>query len=409
MSVPHILLLMPFLPTATHAGPVFIRDLLRHYPKEKLCGFSVAPNYTGSPPPAEYEGFPLAWAPQPPEAGITKLGRHVAHLHTLAVHQYLRHVRVPALIKQAVHFGKQHQVDTVWAILHHHTTLTYMAKPVAETLNAELITNIHDPPQQFLDNHKLQGPIRRMIEGMIEKAFADTLRASVRGGVASEGMQAEYKQRYGLDSVVLIHGLHPSRKRPPARGLTHPDKFVIGFAGSLYAQREWEALLSALDNVGWRLEGREVTIKLLGGSFDLRAQGKMHIEYLGWRSLDETLNELSRVDITYLPYWFDDAHRQTVRLCFPNKLSTYVAAGRPVLYHGPENSSPTRFLQRFPVGLCCHSLDKSEIIAILRRFVVDREFYASAAQQTQTAVDEELNLTVFRRRFAAFIGISENQ
>ena len=50
----------------------------------------------------------------------------------------------------------------------------------------------------------------------------------------------------------------------------------------------------------------------------------------------------------------------------------------------------------------------TEEIATLRPFVVDRAFYASAAQQTQTAVDEELNLTVFRRRWAAFIGISEN-
>lgn len=406
MSVPRILLLAPFLPGEAHAGSVFTNDLVRHYPRGMLCWFAVTPNSPGHCCREDSDELPVAWAPLPPESGITKLGRHVHHAHTLLVHQYLRRVRVPALIEQAVQFGRRHEIDLVWAILHHHPTLTYVAKPVAEALNAELVTNVHDPPQRFIIDRGLEGPVRRFIQRMIEDALATTLQASVRCGAASEGMRETYKRQYGVDSVVLIHGLPPSQVRPPAKKLTTSTRFVIGFAGSLYAQQEWQALLGALDNVDWRIEGREVTIRIMGGMLNLRTRSKMNVEYLGWRSLEETLDELSTVDVTYLPYWFDEAYRDIVRLSFPNKLSTYLAAGRPVFYHGPEEATPARFMQRYPAGVCCHSLSEVDILECLQ-CIIDGNFYASTAQHVQSAVEQELNLAVFLRRFAAFVGIQE--
>ena len=80
-----------------------------------------------------------------------------------------------------------------------------------------------------------------------------------------------------------------------------------------------------------------------------------------------------------------------------------------MLYHGPADSSPARFFERFPIGACCHSLDEIEIIDKLKQFVSDGDFYASATQAGQDALDQELSLRVFRRRFAALIGIEENR
>jgi hypothetical protein len=135
----------------------------------------------------------------------------------------------------------------------------------------------------------------------------------------------------------------------------------------------------------------------------------MPIEYLGWQSPEKTIELMSQVDVTYLPYWFDRSHSLSVRLCFPSKLTTYLAAGRPVLFHGPKDSSPAHFFSRFPVGLCCHSLEEPEIIESLRRFIIDRKFYALATQAGQAALDQELDLRVFRRRFATLIGIEEEE
>jgi len=117
---------------------------------------------------------------------------------------------------------------------------------------------------------------------------------------------------------------------------------------------------------------------------------------------------MSEADITYLPYWFDEAYRLSARMSFPSKLTTYLASGRPVLFHGPQYSSVTKFFYRFPVGICCHSLEESKIIECLHKFATDKNFYAESTKAIQTALDEELDLRIFLKRFAELLGIEES-
>ena len=118
---------------------------------------------------------------------------------------------------------------------------------------------------------------------------------------------------------------------------------------------------------------------------------------------------MSEVDVAYLPYWFDESYSIAVRLSFPSKFSTYLASGRPVFFHGPEDSSPANFIKKFPVGLCCHSLEESEIIRCLERFITDKDFYASATEAGQRALNQELNLDIFLSHFTELIGISKEK
>ena len=253
----------------------------------------------------------------------------------------------------------------------------------------------------------LDGLTRRAVLSEFEK----TLRASTRCGVMCEAMKDEYETKYGVESVIMRHGIHPDKWRLSARETTGKKQFVIGFAGSLYAVNEWEALLSALSKLDWQIDGRDIIVRLMGPGIDFReTRSKRHIEYLGLlSSVDEVIEMMSQVDVAYLPYWFDEFHQLFVRQSFPTKLATYLAAGRPVFFHGPEDSSPAHFFRRFPVGLCCHSMEESDIIECLRRFAIDREFYAMATAAGRAALDQELNLHVFLRQFAKLIGVTKNQ
>ena len=60
----------------------------------------------------------------------------------------------------------------------------------------------------------------------------------------------------------------------------------------------------------------------------------------GWHATTDAVAILSACDVCYVPYWFDEAFRPGVELSFPNKVSLYLAAGRPILYHGPEQATP---------------------------------------------------------------------
>ena len=119
--------------------------------------------------------------------------------------------------------------------------------------------------------------------------------------------------------------------------------------------------MGALTRQSWQIAGRPVIVRVLASGLDVRATGPARIEFLGWHSTTDAVAILSECDVCYVPYWFDAAFRAGVELSFPNKVSLYLATGRPVFFHGPRRSTPTRFLERWPVGLACHSLEPDEI------------------------------------------------
>ncbi len=136
--------------------------------------------------------------------------------------------------------------------------------------------------------------------------------------------------------------------------------------------------------------------------------GPARIEFLGWHSTSDALRILAKCDVCYVPYWFDDAFRSGVELSFPNKISLYLAAGRPIFFHGPRESTPTRFLDRWPVGVTAHSLDAGPITTALTTAATDAEFHERVAATIPQALEAELGMHVFRRRFAEFLGVDES-
>jgi hypothetical protein len=226
--------------------------------------------------------------------------------------------------------------------------------------------------------------------------------------VMSEAMRDEYARRYGSKGVIMRHGIRREERRPPRSVPDRADRLAIGFAGSFYGMLGWQAFWSALSREDWRVGGREVVIRMLSPSVNLNARGPARVEYLGWaRTPSDAIQMLAESDVNYLPCWFEPGYALAARLYFPTKLSAYLAAGRPVLFHGPADSSPTDFLRRFPAGLCCDSLDADRIVESLRRLASDPALYASAVRAGQEALDAELGLDVFLRRFAELVGVGD--
>ena len=400
MSVPHLLLLAGVAPGPAGVGEIFLHDLVVHYPRHRISYFAATPG----PPPlgSDLADLSVAHAPLPQARGVKGLGPWMYKLSRMLSWYHVVGVQVPAMVDRIVDYATQEHVDMLWAVFDC-PSLFRIPRAVAERLRIPVVGTIWDPPERVMANQTIDGIIRSALKRDLQRVLAMTPRC----GVASPQMGDEYRKKYGIDPVVLIHGIPADLRRPPRGGLAHDGQFVIGFAGTLYASREFEALLAALARVNWQIDGHDVTVRLMGhhGSCSLIGRSRMHIEYLGWRSVQETVDLLAETDVTYLPYWFDPAFSDSVRLCFPNKLTTYLAAGKPVLFHGPADSSPARFFERFPAGLGCHSLEAPAIIECLRRFVRDRDFYQSAVQFGQDALDQELNERSFVSRFADLIGV----
>ena len=401
-DVPRILVVSPVAPVPEGVGGVYLRDLCLMYPADRLA-FAILPGIGTGPWPDALAAAPRTTLALVPERGFNRWGRRVQRSSRGVFDVYVAHRYLPRLVEQVATFAQRVQPELLWMLLAGPTMIN-IAASVARRVRRPMVTTVWDAPDYFLPHY---WDIRGKSLDRLMDYFGAAVRSSVRCAVASPEMQTAYESRYGTRCVPMIHGMPESRWLPPT-GLRGPNEpFVIGYAGSLYAKREWDALVAALSSVGWRVAGREVIVRVLASGFDVRVSGPARIEFLGWHSTTDALALLSQCDVCYVPYWFDDAFRPGVELSFPNKVSLYLAAGRPIFFHGPRESTPTRFLARWPVGVASHSLDSGEILAALNTAAIDAGFHAAAADAIPRALRAELGMHVFRRRFGEFLGVDD--
>ena len=399
---PRLLIVSPVAPVPEGVGGVYLRDLCLMYPADRLS-FAILPGIGEGPWPEPLRQAPRTTLDPVPERGFNRWGRRVQRSTRALFDRYVEWHHLPRIIDQITAFAQRVRPDLIWVPLAGPTMIN-VAGRLPRQLGLPMVTTVWDAPNYALRHYwSIDGPAldRLMVE------FGDAVRASVRCAVASAEMRAAYEARYGTPCVPMIHGLAESEWIAPGGLRPLEEPFVIGYAGSLYARREWDALMAALARQSWQIEGRPVIVRVLASGLDVRVTGPARIEFLGWHSTTDAVAMLSECDVCYVPYWFDDAFRPAVELSFPNKVSLYLAAGRPIFFHGPHASTPTRFLERWPVGVACHSLDGDEITKSLAVAASDAAFHQKAAAAIPAALREEVGLHRFRERFAEFLGVDE--
>lgn len=141
------------------------------------------------------------------------------------------------------------------------------------------------------------------------------------------------------------------------------------FVGQPYAQSEINQLLKVLDESHWEFEGCKIELHTYGSKTIGRSSPNI-IEhgYVDYQLLPELINDF---DIAILPYPgnldIPDAHLMS----FPSKLATYVTAGLPVLYIGPEKSSVSNIVER--CGTALSSRFNSEDFHRAVNFLIDNQ------------------------------------
>jgi Glycosyl transferases group 1 len=403
LSLPRTLLLTSTRPGESSVGELFLRDLCKLFPKDKLvCFAAVGPDYEIGIPSPQLDWLPMQVCKVPQER-VTKHGapKPASTLRCLARLAAIKR-EVEPIISNAVRYAQEQKVERIWAVIAG-PAMVYIAKEVAQRLKLPMTSLVWDP----LDYVCKDRGYEEFTRGLIMKQFDRAIALSENCGTASDGMKEYIQTAHNRPCEALI--MSPGEDLVVDRGpeLMTEHRLIIGFAGSMYARTEFEMLINSLRTVGWRIAGRDVTLRLLGNALSVPvfAGGhKCHVEFLGFHQDEEVIQALATTDVAYLPYWFDPEYASAVKQSFPNKFATYLSAGCPVFFHGPEDSSPTRFLQRYPVGVACHSLDASQILATLERFVTDSDMRERAVHARRQALSEELNSKVLQRRFAKLLG-----
>ena len=393
MSLPKLLLMVNGPASESGISGIFLNDLCALYPREKLCRFSTVRGRSGS--------GAHSWGGRP----VQYFKVLVSTLPVLSslTDRIFKRTQEAELIGQAVRFGRDNSVEAVWGVLNS-TYMVRTALAVATALNVPLYTTVWDPPDVFRINMHLS---KSRYED-IHRVFQKTLQRSASVSVIGESMGMHYAREFGISSIPIAHGYKTADYLQDQTPSTD-GKVKIGFAGSLYAKCEWRALLQALEFAKFRIAGRPVELHFIGRPPLRGAPMPDYVIKHGVLSSEETLNRLRGVDIGYLPYWFARRYEGVARLAFPSKSAVYLAAGCRILYHGPAYGSPTGFLDKYKVGVACHTLEAGRIVESLERLAKDAEEPSRYLAERKRACDEMISREAMRKGFANFLrcGIEE--
>lgn len=295
---------------------------------------------------------------------------------------------IPRLVNAAVKFGRSHGVEQVWAILQGQT-MVRMALAVSDALDVSLKTQIWDPFSWWQLARNLDPKTCELDNKLLEK----TIRASDLVIAPSWAMAADFKARYGVPSVPIIASIAASVAEPPATGVRLDGALTIGIAGQFYASDAWVAFYDALDSCGWSIGGRDVVLNVYGAGPPPNIFHIDRVRLRGWIPQKELVGVLaSECDVCYCPYPFDPQLADVSRYSFPSKLVVYLASGRPVLFHGPDYSSPSMYLEERGAGICCHTTDASSIIAAIAELSNNPSVYSATANRGSTAFMADFTL-----------------
>jgi hypothetical protein len=271
-------------------------------------------------------------------------------------------------------------------------------------LNVPLRTQVWDPLEWWLRAHGVD-PLNRARDLAL---FDRAIRGSVICATASWAMAESYQTKYGTSCAKVVASLQRTLGRRPEPQLRMPKEVAIGMAGQFYADQAWNQLVKALNFAGWQIDGGRVVVRVLGNQ---RPEGvpDQNLDFLGWKPQEEVVEILSRTcDILYCPYPFEPRMAEVARLSFPSKIPTYLAAGRPIIFHGPDYAGPWRYLRERGAAYLCGSLEPSAVYNGLSHMVEDKALYAAIAKAAQDAFIADFTLEQMEKDVRRFLGYPES-
>ena len=392
-----ILLLTDIPPCKDYTAGIVQDQLCRFLPEGSVVCFAVVNRTIPAKLSADLK-IPIEYCKKPVERAFRLLPTRLGEVIAKWVENWREKQIVNTILPKVVAFGKKHQVDRVWCILQGQT-MVRLAQPVAESLGVPLHTQVWDPLAWWLRANKIDA----VTSAKLLEKFDAVIKASKSCATASWAMSKEYTEKYGVPNIPVISSLPSESAILPASAPNQSDEFVIGLAGQIYATVEWNALILAIEKFNWEIDGKKIKFRILSRGLPSGIISPKYVEYLGWMTQKEAIENLSRVDILYLPYWFSPEFCEEARLSFPSKLITYLAAGRPILFHGPSYASPGRYLDENNAGVCCHSLEPEHIFEKINLLATNTDIYQQMAFNGAVIFNRDFTHKKMMENFYEFI------
>jgi len=257
-----------------------------------------------------------------------------------------------------------------------------------------LVLYVMDDWQGHHECHQLPYTRRR------QRLLAEIVqRANVRYAISRE-MAAHYEKSFGKSWSVVHNGVRNDSVHE-TNGSSKPRQVLL--AGDVNVFR-FDAVIAFAEAIE-RHNGRN------GGSIEFTVMGdvaEQHrsalsasraVKMLSRRSHSECLDAMKAADLLYLPLAFGKKSSRISRYSLPTKLPEYLATGKSVFFHAPQESAVFRVAERYDLTPRLATIEPAALDAFVEMWANGNG--ANCTDKTKRALQEEFDIDRLAARFQA--------
>lgn len=223
------------------------------------------------------------------------------------------------------------------------------------------------------------------------KWFRKCLRMARRFYASNPGMRDEYSRKFGISNSGLIFNCVPMREDVSIEDFAQNPLRLV-YAGNLYFSR-WKVLvfladcLLVLHNQGFRVKLDIYCERTPHNKILVENLNKHPVSaFKGSLNQEDLFDEIEKSNILVHVESWDCIWR--VRLSISTKISDYLANNRMILAIGPKEVESMRYLKGSGAALCINTMDKDEVVAMLKNSLFDADYRRQLAKKGRMVASE---------------------
>jgi len=239
---------------------------------------------------------------------------------------------------------------------------------------------------------------RRLLREAIE-------RANTRFAVSRE-MAAHYEQTFGQTWRVAHNGVAKDSFTNGNNGHKQPRQVLLAGDVNVFRFDAVIAFAEALERYNQR-RGQRVEFSVMGEVAEQHRaplSGLSAVKLLSRRSHAECLAAMKAADLLYLPLAFCKRSARISLYSMPTKLPEYLASGKSVFFHAPQDSAMFRVAERHDLMPRLATIAPDALDRFVKQWAEGNQNGTDVLDRARSALHEEFDIDTLAARFqAAFV------